>query len=161
MWKCHKRLQCINRTYSHVKARQTLVRNIRVTPCWPSRCRSAWYKLETDVLLRPGFRWRPQLSRRHNKVYSPPGGGGGAQQGKGQGGFLIILALHYNILIWIQRGDSPSRVAKLQPHEYFVAYVRECLTWCADLTGPRVCYAAYGDDSVFWNFYATCYFEPR
>jgi len=54
------------------------------------------HRLETDVLLRPGFRWRPQLSRGHNKVYSPPGGGEGAKQGKGQEGFLIILALHYN-----------------------------------------------------------------
>jgi len=39
----------------------------------------------------------------------------------------------------MQRGGSHSRVAKLQPHEYFVGYVRECLTWCADPTGRPTC----------------------
>jgi len=43
IWKWQKCLQCINRTYSHVRTRQTLVMNIRVTRRWTSRCRSAWH----------------------------------------------------------------------------------------------------------------------
>jgi hypothetical protein len=55
----------------------------------------------------PGFRWILPLSRGHNEEFSPPAG---VRKGKGQGGFLIILVLHYNTLEYVYNAGIHLRV---------------------------------------------------
>jgi hypothetical protein len=104
----------------------------------------------------PGFRWRPPLSRGHNKVFAPLRGR--ARKGKGQGGFLIILVPR----IWMQYASTRARPPALEDLRLSAKWKRALLGRLTNNAAPTHCYTSGINLFLFvrvppCNFYSILY----
>jgi len=146
-----KLVHCINRTYSYRghTSNRTSVSGMK----HQTRTSQTQEMSERPINTRDcrfvmaEFRWRPSLSRGHDKVFSPPAG---ARKGEGQGGFLIILAFITTRSNMRATRGFTFTCDQLPTHEVFVRPVRERLTWRPDQRerAPRICYKAYGNSGI-------------